>query len=78
LTGEAGSPRHSRATLIAAGAILINFALLAGSLSDYRVTIDSAYHVSIARQWGEHWLVPSDTGLETIQICWRRTSSASV
>jgi len=63
LIPEAGSVRRqSRAALIAAGAIfLINFALLAGSLGDYRVTIDSAYHVSIARQWGEHWIVPWDT-----------------
>jgi len=47
--------------LIAAAFIfLIHFALLAESLSDYRVTIDSAYHVSMARQWGEHWWVPWD------------------
>lgn len=63
LSGEAGSWRgNSHAALIAAAAIfLVNFLLLAASLSDYRVTIDSAYHVSIARQWGEHWIVPWDT-----------------
>jgi len=52
----------SHAAAIAAGAIfLLHFALIAASIFDYRVTIDSAYHISIARQWGEHWLVPWDT-----------------
>ncbi len=53
--------QYSHSALIAAGTIfLIHFALLGASIFDYRVTIDSAYHVSIARQWGEHWLVPWD------------------
>ncbi|MBV8357151.1 MAG: hypothetical protein JO189_04335, partial [Deltaproteobacteria bacterium] len=55
------TPCFRHTPLIAAAFIfLIHFALLAGSLSDYRVTIDSAYHVSMARQWGEHWWVPWD------------------
>jgi len=53
--------QYSRAALIAAGAIyLLHLCLLALSIFDYRVTIDSAYDVAMARQWGEHWLVPWD------------------
>src|SRR5579885_917785 len=60
LRGETGpGARHRHAALIAAGAIFsIHFALLAGSLLDYRVTIDSAYHVAMARQWGlQGWVL---------------------
>lgn len=35
-------------------------ALLLATLPDWRVTIDSAYHVSLARAYGEHGLVPWD------------------
>jgi hypothetical protein len=40
--------------------VLVHFALLALSIPDYRVTIDSAYHVSMARIYSQHWLVPWD------------------
>lgn len=40
--------------------VLIHVALLALSLPDYRVTIDSAYHVSMARAYSQFWLVPWD------------------
>jgi hypothetical protein len=53
--------QYSRAALITAGTIyLLHFGLLAASIFDYRVTIDSAYDVAMARQWGEHLLVPWD------------------
>src|SRR5207302_10227197 len=40
--------------------MLLHGGLLAASLSDYRVTIDSAYHVAMGRAYGEHGLVPWD------------------
>lgn len=40
---------------LATGAIVaLHLALLAASLGDYRVSVDSAYHVALARQYGEH------------------------
>ena len=35
-------------------------ALLLSTLRDWRVTLDSGYHVSLARAYGEHGLVPWD------------------
>jgi len=32
----------------------LHFVLLAAALGDYRVSVDSAYHVALARQYGEH------------------------
>jgi len=32
----------------------LNFVLLAAALGDYRVSVDSAYHVALARQYAEH------------------------
>jgi uncharacterized membrane protein len=40
--------------------LLMHLGLLAMSLPQYRVTIDSAYHVSMGREFGEHGLVPWD------------------
>ncbi len=40
---------------LATGAIVaLHLLLLAASLGDYRVSVDSAYHVALARQYGEH------------------------
>ena len=51
----------NRPLLIATCALLLlHGGLLAASIPNYRVTIDSAYHVSMARDYGEHWLVPWD------------------
>ncbi|MBV8771674.1 MAG: hypothetical protein JO166_04980 [Deltaproteobacteria bacterium] len=48
-------------TILALSAILLlHGALLAVSIPDYRVTIDSAYHVSMGREYGEHGLVAWD------------------
>ncbi len=48
--------------IIAAALLLLSVhgALLLAVLGDWRVTIDSAYHVSLARAFGEHGLVPWD------------------
>ncbi len=40
--------------------VLVHGGLLAISIPHYRVTVDSAYHVSMARYYGEHWLVSWD------------------
>lgn len=34
--------------------VALHFVLLAAALGDYRVSVDSAYHVALARQYGEH------------------------
>jgi hypothetical protein len=46
--------------VIAAALVVLSIhgALLLATLGDWRVTIDSAYHVSLARAYGEHGLVP--------------------
>jgi len=44
----------SRLRLVTWLLVGLNFALLAISLGDYRVSVDSAYHVALARQYGEH------------------------
>jgi len=50
-----------RWVIIAALAILgLHGALLLSTLTDWRVTLDSGYHVSLARQYGEHGLVTWD------------------
>jgi hypothetical protein len=55
------SDEMQRALLLAAAAIvLLHGGLLSISIPDYRVTIDSAYHVSMGRAYGEHLLVPWD------------------
>jgi hypothetical protein len=41
-----------RAALVAV--VGLHFALLAASLPDYMVGVDSAFHVALARQYGEH------------------------
>ena len=40
--------------LAIAAIVALHLALLAASLGDYRVSVDSAYHVALARQYGEH------------------------
>jgi hypothetical protein len=51
---EAGSA-HSRPAWLAIWLLLgVHAALLVASLPDYRVSIDSGYHVSLARWYGEH------------------------
>jgi hypothetical protein len=51
--GRQGS--RSRAAWVATWVILgIHATLLAAALPDYRVSIDSGYHVSLARWYGEH------------------------
>jgi hypothetical protein len=40
--------------LALAAVVALHLALLAASLGDYRVSVDSAYHVALARQYGEH------------------------
>jgi hypothetical protein len=40
--------------------LLLHGGLLVWSIPDYRVTIDSAYHVSMGRYYGEHGLAPWD------------------
>ncbi len=52
--------RSKAALLAAAAVVLLHAALLVRSIPDYMVTIDSAYHVAIARQYGEYGLVPWD------------------
>lgn len=53
--------RRNRWVIAAALIVLsIHGALLLATLGDWRVTIDSAYHVSLARAYGEHGLVPWD------------------
>ncbi len=45
-----------RPVLIAASVIvLLHLVLLALAIPDYRVTIDSAYHIALGREWAEHW-----------------------
>ena len=39
--------------LATAAIVALHLALLAASLGDYRVSVDSAYHVALARQYGE-------------------------
>ena len=43
------------ALALAAVIVILHLALLGASLGDYRVTIDSAYHVAMARQWIDHF-----------------------
>ncbi len=52
-------PRRSilLATLVVVG---VHGALLGVTLDDWRVTLDSGYHVSLARAYAEHGLVPWD------------------
>jgi hypothetical protein len=52
--------RRSPFVLATCAILLLHGGLLASSIKDYRVTIDSAYHVSIGREYGEHGLVPWD------------------
>jgi hypothetical protein len=40
--------------------VILHGGLLAASIPDYRVTIDSAYHVSLGRAYGEQGFVPWD------------------
>jgi hypothetical protein len=50
-----------RWVIIAAILILcVHGALLLSTLTDWRVTLDSGYHVSLAREYGEHGLVAWD------------------
>ncbi len=50
--------RAERASRVARAAtwtlIALHGALLAAALGDYRVSVDSAYHVALARQYAEH------------------------
>jgi hypothetical protein len=46
--------RRSPVLLALVAVVLAHGALLAASVADYRVTIDSAYHVSLGRYYGEH------------------------
>ncbi|MGD8277733.1 MAG: hypothetical protein PVH00_06890, partial [Gemmatimonadota bacterium] len=49
------TPTKSRAARIALVLVLgLHGVLLLSTLTDYRVSIDSGYHVSLARQYGEH------------------------
>jgi hypothetical protein len=52
--------RNHRVIAAALLVLSVHGALLLATLGDWRVTIDSAYHVSLARAWGEHGLVPWD------------------
>jgi hypothetical protein len=53
--------RRNRWVIAAALIVLsIHGALLLSTLGHWRITIDSAYHVSLARAYGEHGLVPWD------------------
>ncbi|MGH7987039.1 MAG: hypothetical protein ACREQX_12225, partial [Candidatus Binataceae bacterium] len=45
---------QSRVVIAALALLCLHGALLAASIPDYRVTIDSAYHVSLARYYGVH------------------------
>ncbi|MGH7915371.1 MAG: hypothetical protein ACREPW_12100 [Candidatus Binataceae bacterium] len=55
------NPRTRRWVIIAAILVLcVHGALLLSTLTDWRVTLDSGYHVSLARAYGEHGLVPWD------------------
>jgi hypothetical protein len=46
----------SPAVVVTCAILLLHGGLLAVSIPDYRVTIDSAYHVSMGRYYGEHAL----------------------
>src|SRR5579872_623660 len=60
-TDESAQPPPQRWVIIAAIFILsVHGALLLSTLTDWRVTIDSGYHVSLARAYGEHGPVPWD------------------
>jgi hypothetical protein len=62
-TGEfpRSQPRPRRPIIIATVLILsVHGALLVSTLTDWRVTLDSGYHVSLARAYAEHGLVPWD------------------
>ena len=49
------APRASRSARIALAVIVgVHAAFLLASLTDYRVSIDAGYHVSLARWYGEH------------------------
>jgi hypothetical protein len=52
--------RCSPLVLTTCAILLLHGSLLAVTIADYRVTIDSAYHVSMGRCYGEHGLVPWD------------------
>jgi hypothetical protein len=52
--------RRSPIVLATCAILLLHGGLLAASIADYRVTIDSAYHVSMGRYYGEHELAPWD------------------
>jgi len=55
LAGEGGSPVASRPARWAIVGILgVHGILLLSTLGDYRVSIDSGYHVSLARYYAEH------------------------
>ncbi|MGH8012272.1 MAG: hypothetical protein ACREQ4_07230 [Candidatus Binataceae bacterium] len=49
-----GSLWHSPAVIAAIALLCLHGALIAVSIPNYRVTIDSAYHVSLARYYGLH------------------------
>ncbi len=49
-------PLESHARWVAAAIFGVNFVLLAASLGDYRVTIDSGYHISLAEWYAHHGL----------------------
>jgi len=51
---------RSPLVLATCAVLLLHGGLLVASIADYRVTIDSAYHVSLGRNYGEHGLVPWD------------------
>src|SRR5580704_11338503 len=54
-------PRPRRPLIIATILILtVHGALLVSTLTDWRVTLDSGYHISLARAYAEHGLVPWD------------------
>jgi hypothetical protein len=62
-TGEfpRSQPRPRRPLIIATIFILtVHGALLVSTLTDWRVTLDSGYHVSLARAYAEHGLVRWD------------------
>lgn len=62
LSSPAQPSRRLNRWVIAAALVLLSIhgALLLSTLGDWRVTIDSAYHVSLARAYGEQGLVPWD------------------
>jgi hypothetical protein len=55
LAGAAAAHNRNRAARVVTFAIIaVNAFLLLISLNDYRVSIDSGYHISLARWYAEH------------------------